>query len=87
MRFHAELEQMQHAANRLLFQTSTPPSMPIDPLSHAAQAIHVASGDLLDLVREWDRALCLRLQPILHGLLGRLTAVDELVTRTINREE
>lgn len=62
------------------------PVVPIDPISHAAQAIHVASGELLDVVRTGDRATCLRVQPILHGLLERLTAVDELVTRTINGE-
>lgn len=82
-----DLDQMRDAAGRLLAFTPTREPLPIDPLSHAAQEIHVASGDLLDLVRDGDRAVCLRLRPILHGLLERLLAVDELLTQHINTED
>lgn len=84
MRFQVELDEMYEAAQRVIW----PPrrALPIDPLSHAAQAIHGASGDLLDLALVATRADALRMQPIVHGLLERLTAVDELVTRQLNRE-
>ena len=53
----------------------------IDPMSHAAQSIHGAAGDLLDQARQVERFEdAMRLTALARALRDRLDAVAELAS-------
>ena len=75
--YQADLDAMRSAVARLLYPETVPPA--IDPLSHTAQTIHAACGDLLDLALTHTTSTdARRLFDLARALRDRLDAVIAL---------
>src|SRR5262245_40474755 len=83
-RFQSEFADMHAAIGRLLNFEPLPKAKP-DLLS-VAKDLHDHSEGLIDLLLKATKGECEQLKPILHGLLERLTTLDDIMTEKLNAD-